>query len=815
MDSYKFDSSPKANPDSIVQGPNYRFTVLTDRLLRFEWSPDDKFEDRASTFAINRDFPTPKFSIKDNDDGVEIITDNFHLDYDRKYFSPSGLMASFNAKVTLWGSQWRFGETDARGNLGGTARTLDEVNGRCDMGEGVCSTLGYAAVDDSDSMLFDGEGFVTGRRPGAENGEKRIDGYLFAFGHDYRAAVKTLYQLSGKQPLLPRWGLGNWWSRFCRYDQMEYVGLMDNFKDHDIPLSVAVVDMDWHLVADDRVPHSGWTGYTWDDAVFPDPGQFGREIHSRNLKITLNDHPHSGIHHHEQSYEEMAKAIGHDTKDKTPILFDPTSRKFMEAYLSILHRNIEKVACDFWWIDWQQGKYSKVPGVDPLWVLNHFHMVDNCRDGNRGLIFSRYGGPGSHRYPVGFSGDTVTTWDSLVFQPEFTATASNVGYGWWSHDIGGHMMGTRDDELVTRWVQFGVLSPIMRLHSTDSQWASKEPWLYRKECEEAMAKYMRFRHRLIPYLYSMNVRAAKQDEPLIQPLYWHFPERKETYENKNEYCFGTELIVCPIVTKRDARTNLARVRAWLPPKAGRLVDIFSGTVYDGDRELNLYRRLSDMPVLAKEGSIVPLDAAEVPKNGGVNPEAFEVLVVIGRDGQASVLEDPADDDEEVKKQAPSSGERGSLIQYKQKEGTLTANVTGRTWSFRFLAVTEPPKGLKVKINDKDVTKDVKVTKHVYPETPSILVQCPVQPFEEKYSITIELGADPQLSIIDHKTRIKDYLLDYQTEFHIKDKLWSIVDDGGKGGVNVKMGKLMSLSVDETLTEPIAELVLADSRAMHL
>ena len=183
------------------------------------------------------------------------------------------------------------------------------------------------------------------------------------------------------------------------------------------------------------------------------------------------------------------------------------------------------------------------------------------------MIFSRYGGPGSHRYPVGFSGDSVTTWDSLAFQPEFTATASNIGYGWWSHDIGGHMFGTRDDELVTRWCQFGVFSPIMRLHSTNSEWASKEPWLYRPEAQKAIEEIMRFRHRLIPYLYSMNVRSANEDEPLVQPMYWTFPEDKMAYDVPKEYYFGSELIVCPIVTPRDTRTNCGKVKAWLPPTA--------------------------------------------------------------------------------------------------------------------------------------------------------------------------------------------------------------------------------------------------------
>jgi alpha-glucosidase (family GH31 glycosyl hydrolase) len=99
-------------------------------------------------------------------------------------------------------------------------------------------------------------------------------------------------------------------------------------------------------------------------------------------------------------------------------------------------------------------------------MLNHFQFLDSGRDGRKGIIFSRFAGPGSQRYPVGFSGDTIVSWASLEFQPEFTATASNIGYGWWSHDIGGHMGGGRSDELVTRWVQYGVFSPIFRLHST-------------------------------------------------------------------------------------------------------------------------------------------------------------------------------------------------------------------------------------------------------------------------------------------------------------------------------------------------------------
>ena len=289
---------------------------------------------------------------------------------------------------------------------------------------------------------------------------------------------------------------------------------------------------------------------------------------------------------------------------------------------------------------------------------------------------------------------------------------------------------------------------------------------------------MRYRHRLIPYLYTRNVLASTQDEPLVQPMYWLFPARSEAYQVPNQYFFGPELIVAPIVKPRDKRTNLGCVKVWLPPMH-RHVDIFTGTVYDGNRELNMYRPLSQIPVLAHEGSIIPLDANEKPGNGGLNPEEFEVLVVIGRNGQTSTLEDPADDSEQVKKESPDWNERGSLIQYYQDKGELTAHVTGRTWSFRFLAVTEIPKDFTVTVDSEDVTKDTKVTISKFPEVPSMLVHVPSAPHKEKYSLTISLGSNPQLSIIDHKERIEKMVLDYQTEFVIKDQIWSIVDDKEK------------------------------------
>ena len=283
---------------------------------------------------------------------------------------------------------------------------------------------------------------------------------MFAYGHDYADALRAFYAVSGAQPVLPRWALGNWWSRYHRYSADSYLALLDRFAAERLPFSVAVLDMDWHRV--DSVPEehgSGWTGYSWEPELFPDPEGFLAELHRRGLRVTLNVHPADGVRAFEDSYEAMARALGRDPAGGEPIAFDLTDPAFLEAYFDVLHHALEDQGVDFWWLDWQQGPYSRVQGIDPLWLLNHFHFLDSGRDGRRPLTFSRYAGPGSHRYPVGFSGDTLISWASLDFQPEFTATASNIGYGWWSHDIGGHIFGVRDDELATRWLQLGVFSP--------------------------------------------------------------------------------------------------------------------------------------------------------------------------------------------------------------------------------------------------------------------------------------------------------------------------------------------------------------------
>ena len=230
---------------------------------------------------------------------------------------------------------------------------------------------------------------------------------------------------------------------------------MDRFAAEGVPLSVAVLDMDWHQVDIDPKYGTGWTGYSWNTELFPDPRGFLADLHARGLAVSLNVHPAEGVHAHEDRTRRSPSGSASIRRPSSRSTSTRPTREFLQAYFEELHHPLEEDGVDFWWLDWQQGGVTRIAGLDPLWLLNHFHYLDSAATGRRPLTFSRYAGVGSHRYPIGFSGDTVITWASLDFQPYFTATASNVGYGWWSHDIGGHFFGPRTTSSPTRWVQLG------------------------------------------------------------------------------------------------------------------------------------------------------------------------------------------------------------------------------------------------------------------------------------------------------------------------------------------------------------------------
>ena len=691
LKKYAVPTHPLCSAGAVLQGENYRISMLTTALIRFEYSEDGKFEDHATQMVYNREFPVPEFRVVEKEETLDIYTKNLEIHYDKQKFTPGGLMVRVAGGMA--GERvWHYGEETK--DLRGTARTLDWANGEIPLEHGIMSKDGFSVLNDSHTMVLMENGSV---KPRQNKGE---DFYFFGYGHRFLECLKDFYHLCGKTPLLPRYVLGNWWSRYHKYDEAEYKELVERFEKEKVPFSVAVIDMDWHLVEDvDPVYGSGWTGYTWNKKLFPDPPEFLKWLHDHNMKVTLNVHPADGIRPYEEAYPRIAKKMGMDPEQKEPVLFDIADDKFLEVYLNDLHHPMEEDGVDFWWLDWQQGTVTKIPGLDPLWMLNHYHYLDSVWKGKRQLTFSRYAGPGSHRYPIGFSGDTIITWESLKFQPYFTANASNIGYGWWSHDIGGHMFGYRDDELTARWVELGVFSPINRLHSTDNPFNGKEPWKYNRIVEETMKKYLRMRHSLVPYLYTMNKYASRDGIPLVQPMYYQEPDQEQTYHVPNNYYFGNEMMVSPITEKMDEVAVAAKAVTWIPK--GVWYDFFNGRRYDGGRLMELWRTIDEIPVLVKEGGIIPLKDMEEYDNSIDNPEKFLIKIFPGNTGSFELWEDQGDtaEDNDENWVKTRFAKEKNIFTISRAAGNTDVIPVNRTWKLWFYGVKES--NFKIYVGDRE------------------------------------------------------------------------------------------------------------------
>ncbi len=634
--------NPVADPRAIVTVGNARFTVLTPQLIRLEWSADGRFEDRASLVFINRRLPVPSFHTRTDAEWFVLETEKLALSYRRAAgrFDATNLEIAFFVAGTK--RVWRPGMTDTA-NLGGTIRTLDGVKGAISLAPGLLSRDGWAIVDDSDSPVFDDSEWPWVMR--RDHGERQ-DLYFFGYGHEYKKALGEFIKVAGRIPLPPRYVFGLWWSRYWSYTDQELRELVRQFEMFNIPLDVLVVDMDWHLTfnlrwhkdrRDQAGQRLGWTGYTWDRILFPDPEGFLQWCKEKGLQVTLNLHPASGIQPHEEVYPAMAQAMGIDPTSQRYVPFDLLDKKFALNYFEIVLHPLERQGVDFWWMDWQQWDTTRIPTLNPTWWINYTFFTDMERQKNRRpVILARWGGLGNHRYQIGFSGDVITDWSSLAFQPYFTATAANVAFGYWSHDIGGHIPGPVNPELYTRWVQWGAFSPVLRTHTTKNPDAERRIWAYPYEYFDAMRKAVLLRSSLLPYIYTEARKAYDTGLSLCRPLYYEFPEFDEAYDFREQYQFGDAIVAAPVVAPILPESLLASKRVWIPP--GEWIEWSSGRIFAGPAVVNRTFALDEIPVYVRAGSIVPMRASANNAAKGYD-DSLVLAIFPGDSGSVRVYED--------------------------------------------------------------------------------------------------------------------------------------------------------------------------------
>ena len=685
--------NPIAHPDAVVISGKARFTVLTPEMIRIQYSDSSLFEDRATFAIVNRRLPVPDYTAVEKDGYLEIKTSALTLKYkiggviDGRHPSAEVLNISMllNGRRVLWYP----GKDDAL-NLKGTTRTLDGQigdNKRQELENGLLSRAGWSIIDES-PLTKRGDGSTTFVFDKQVDGidwvakpidKQAIDWYFLGYGHQYKKALGDYIKVAGRQPMPPLYVLGYWYSKYQRYTSDEFMEIVNDVKHFNIPMDVMIFDMDWHT--------QGWTGWTWDRTAIPDPEGLIDWMHQNGLKVSLNLHPADGVDDDEDFFEELRVDMGLDKQTKV-VPWNLSDGRFYHNMFKNIIRARERQGVDFWWIDWQQNLTSKyVDGLGETFWCNHVFYNDMRlnRPDRRPLIFHRWGGLGSHRYPIGFSGDSFTTYGTLAWQPFFTATASNVGFGYWGHDLGGHQQtGGNDPEIYLRWMQFGVFTPVFRTHATNWEGIERRIWKY--ENFPSLLETVKLRYALMPYIYTAARQAYDTGVSLCRPLYYEWPEANNAYLFEDEYMFGDDILVAPVVTKPGSDGMTAR-RIWLPE--GHWFDVCRNKIVNGNRIFTDSYAMEEIPYFYRAGSIIVNNPPMMNLN--TRPDRLILKVVPGSNGKTSLYEDEGDT-EGYKQGAYTTTEishEGNSLIIHSRVGKFPDMPESRSYTVEFLAVNRP------------------------------------------------------------------------------------------------------------------------------
>ncbi len=734
-----------AQNNVAYQDDQVRFTVVTDGVIRLEWEPEGRFTDLPSFVASEREYPQTEFKVRKKGKTVEVVTSKMTLSY------KTGTGRFTDANMTIKAADgfftWKPGMKQKE-NLKGTFRTLDGLEGdlqtqtwvqdmkqgeRRRFEDGVLAKDGWTLIDESENLLFDDSDWAWVKERDAKECQ---DWYFMAYGHDYKAALKDFTVFAGRMPLPPRFTFGYWWSRYWAYTDRELRTLVDKFNAYDIPLDVLVIDMDWHYTDPGR---GGWTGWTWNRSLFPDPQKFMKYLKDEGLKVTVNLHPADGFDHYEECYPALAESLGRDAADTSRIEWVNSDKKFMTGMFGQVLHPMQKEGVDFWWLDWQQHIFDKeLERLNNTWWINYAFFTDMERNGGRRpLLYHRWGGLGNHRYQIGFSGDATISWTSLEFQPYFTATASNVLYGYWSHDIGGHLGDSIDPEMYVRWLQYGGFSPVMRTHSSKSGALNKEPWVFAAEYTDVIRQTVRQRYEMAPYIYTMARKGYDDALSLCRPMYYDYPEAPEAYSFRSQYMFGDDMLIAPVVS--PAAGGYAAVDVWLPD--GHWYELHTGTMLQGGKVVKRHFALDEYGIYVKAGSVLPFYGGEVDNLDG-NDESVTVTVFPGGNGAFRLYEDSGNDRNYASEYAFTSVSNSwdgavRTVTISPREGSYQGMPAERRFKVKVVASAAP---VEVTVNGLQVGYEY------LDEGLSFVIDVPVNDCAAEKTIKITYGSeDPSLA----------------------------------------------------------------------
>ena len=606
----------KVNEKCVFTGNKYRIEVLSERLIRIEYSETGKFVDLASNLVICRNFERPMFEHKEDEAFIYINTKYINFRYLKNTkFSEKSLSATINYSK----KEWFYTQKEVK-NYGGTTVSLDNTTKLPNLEKGLFNPDMYLILDDSNTLLFD-EGSNVLKR---ETNSKDI--YIFAYSNDFNLVLHDYFTLTGYPSFIPRYALGTWWSRDIPYQDEHIISLMNKFRMNGIPISVFLFDNDWSIKLKD---YSTTSGFSFNTRLIKDPNRLISILHQMGVYVGVKINPKDGIFSHETYFPEARKYI--QLNKKGYIDFNPFDARFMDLFLKLFLHPLENMGIDLFWND-----YDVLENRNSLFILNDYIKKDMERSGKRSIILGRNANFAPHRYPVLYSGHNEISFDVLKFLPYFNLTASNIGVSIWSHDVAGSVGGIENKEFYIRSVEFSVFSPFVRFNTESGTYYKREPWRWDIVTNNIVTYYLRLRNQLIPYLYTEMYYYHKDGIPLIKPFYYDYPFAYDDPTYINQYFLGSSMLISPIVKLSDPLINRTIQRFFIPE--GIWYDFKTGKKFVGNKKYVSFYKIEDYPVFVPSGSIIPL-AGINDLMSNKSPKELEIHIFPGKSNSYNLYED--------------------------------------------------------------------------------------------------------------------------------------------------------------------------------
>ncbi len=620
---FKFDLNlAKGNEEATVKGKNYRFTVLTESLIRLEYSETGEFEDRPSERVWYRRFKRPEFYVQSDSHFLEIKTRYFTLTYQKESkFQANPLNPTANLEIDITGTEkaWYYKHPEVR-NYMSPCGEFDKNNDLPKI-KGMYSTDGFTSIDDSNTLVFNEDGTLSKRK-----NEKNVDIYVFVYGSLFYRGLNDYYKITGYPNLVPRYALGVWWYKEDDYNDYTLSKLLNGFQSKKVPTSVIVLNNDWHIDHFEKY-YNLKTGFTFDVNNFKEPAKMIGYLHKNKIRLGLTLNSTESIKRCEQSYQTAIKYIKPNEKGEIP--FNVFDTVFLDIYFKIFVHSLTNLDVDFFRLEANDNTTR--------FYLNHYHTLDTKVINNkRPLILTHDSYIAPHRYPVISTGYSRVGWDSLIKMCEYNINLANRGITWATHAYGGFGGGVEESELYLRYLQLATFSPIFMISSAKGKYYKREPWKWDYHTFVIAREFMMFRQKLVPYLYTEGFKFTSQGIPLIEPVFYRYPDLYDDEIYHREYFLGSQLFVSPILSKKEEIMKRAIHRFFLPD--GIWYDIYSGKKFIGNKKYVLFYSDEVYPVFAKAGAIIPMGVNE-NINDVSNPTNLEITFFPGASNNYVLYED--------------------------------------------------------------------------------------------------------------------------------------------------------------------------------